>query len=1064
MRVGDIITGMIDETAHETYQVLEPLGMPGLFGQAFLCRRTSDSIEAVVKTLRAGRGIEDRERFLQEARTIERITAFEQRAGVHYVVRLLAQNAADATEPFIVLERASGQNVLFDLIEPIVDWQHTPLDEQLAIDIAWRLAHALCIVHQAGICYDDMKLDNLFWNSDCPNSPLRIIDWNVTSTIAERGGVAGDWARFGARLYELRTGMRLGIDSAGTLLGPGPSGPAWRQLPDGVRDIIEKALHLRYLDDDTILRDLTREREHMRLAWPDLLEQATIADGDEQIIEVLAPLARAEQLLQTLNPDDPTRADALARCAELRQRAEARRGIASARTLEYALRSLEKNEPRLAAERLQRAYTETGGRDPRPRRWLWVAHLASDQAHQYRTLRDDLHAAAESLNQDDPHTALTHLSEANQAIPGVAVVDWLLIEAEALHAAAEDRPEEALGWFEKLPSLRERYPDLQAIHDQLRRQRTILQQRQVSLAREQKLREIALRHADEAAEAEEQQDDERAIVLYERALAAIEHLLRDGCTPEAEHDARTTKHVIGARIEQLNLRHQARQIPERARSADPRQRQSALALATQIMPDWPDLAHLRQQVRQIDACFNVLKRTQAAERPELIDQALAALDVLESIGIRLDLAGADLQILRQSLVERRAWCQNNQARTRILEANKLLDQAASQLNPTWCDEAHAILQAIERRGLSDDVDHELIRAVGRTAELDRLIEHAIDKQTAIEQARAAGDLNQACRTAQRLAKDYPQLPGLAAIAIDLERDLWLQIAAAAHETSEMVGHLNLKKSTIADLNAIEARRSWLTMQRQDANLLADFSEEQHASLRKEADHALSALKQTQTEWEQRRGAAIQEVQQQIDQAERALQHGDDRAACEIIERVREICLPPDAIEQGLEPLLIRIERLDSELTRRREGHLARLHDLEARIQNPTAHLRYDELIVPFSEPPTDLDPYVRPTWERVREHANILRQHSDRVDRPDQIKEYFTQIETTIKNLGRTIATTEHLAEVDAALKDLALTTQTLGQQLKQHHIEIRQTQQKLTMGVVASLILVMIALGIIII
>ena len=45
-----------------------------------------------------------------------------------------------------------------------------------------------------------MKLDNLFWDHERLDDPLRIIDWNVTSSVAERG-VAGDWARFGALFF-----------------------------------------------------------------------------------------------------------------------------------------------------------------------------------------------------------------------------------------------------------------------------------------------------------------------------------------------------------------------------------------------------------------------------------------------------------------------------------------------------------------------------------------------------------------------------------------------------------------------------------------------------------------------------------------------------------------------------------------------------------------------------------------------------------------------------------------------------------------------------------------------
>src|SRR4051794_21012803 len=134
MQVGDIIKGVKGQATGAAYLVMQPIGAPGLFGQAFLCRRTDDNSEAVVKTLRAGRPHEDRERFFQEAGTLERMANFEQRAGKHYAVRLLDHSAPDAFETFIVLERAGGQNVLNDMLRQIVDWRHAPLDEQLALE------------------------------------------------------------------------------------------------------------------------------------------------------------------------------------------------------------------------------------------------------------------------------------------------------------------------------------------------------------------------------------------------------------------------------------------------------------------------------------------------------------------------------------------------------------------------------------------------------------------------------------------------------------------------------------------------------------------------------------------------------------------------------------------------------------------------------------------------------------------------------------------------------------------------------------------------------------------
>ncbi|HEU5103665.1 MAG TPA: hypothetical protein VFU22_31835, partial [Roseiflexaceae bacterium] len=678
MQVGDIIKGARGEAAGVAYLVMQVLGAPGLFGQAFLCRRTDDNSEAVVKAMRPSRPHEDRERFLQEAATLERMAEFEERAGKHYAVRLIDHSAPDASEAFVVLERAAGQNVLDDLVRPIVDWRHAPLDELLALDIASQLAQALRIAHQAGICYDDMKLDNLFWNPQRPDDPLRIIDWNVTSSVAERG-VAGDWARFGARLYELCTGERIGVSRDGTILGEGPVGERWQQLPEGIRDIIAHALGLRYIDDAPLLRDLRRECEQARMHWPELLERATIADGEGQTIDVLAPIARAERMLQALPAEEPGREAALALCAELRQRATLRRGVASARALEYAIQSLARNEPKLAIERLQKAYAETGSRDPRPRRWLWVARFAAEQGQRYRAVRHNLESAVQALNHDDPRTARSHLAAVGLADPDLPIADWLLAEADSL-LAADNGGANGVFKHEPLRAVLDEYPDLRALRDELQQRHADRQRRRAALARERELWEAARRECEEADRAEQHGQEDLAIRGCARAQAILEQILTAGCSPEIEDAARSAQQLLSQQRERLERLGLARQLPERAGSPDPRQRFEALRLAEELVPDWVELPRLREQIRQIDECLTIVERGQASELAADAGRILAAFGALDQLGVKLDRGGADLRAARKRLTDRRAAQRNSQARARAQAAAQALDEAHAQLS------------------------------------------------------------------------------------------------------------------------------------------------------------------------------------------------------------------------------------------------------------------------------------------------------------------------------------------------------------------------------------------------
>jgi len=997
-----MIKGVKGEANGVAYLVMQAIGTPGLFGQAFMCRRTDDNSEAVVKTLRAGRPHEDRERFFQEAGTLNRMAEFEQRAGKHYAVRLFDQSPPDAIETFIVLERAAGQNVLNDILRQIVDWRHAPLDEQPALEIARHFAQALRIAHQAGICYDDMKLDNLFWDHNRPDDPLRIIDWNVTSSVAERG-VAADWARFGARLYELCTGERIDVNRDGTVLGEWPAGACWQQLPEGTRDVITQALGLRYTDDMPLLRDLKRECDQARMAWPELLERATIADGAGQTIDVLAPIARAERLLQALPADDPSRAPALARCADLRQRAGLRRGVASTRALDYAIQSLARNEPKLAVERLQKAYAETGSRDPRPRRWLWVARFATEQAQRYRAVRDDLEAAVEALNYDNPQAARERLTLVSQADPDLPIAEWLLAEADSLLAATSSSAGNGVFKHEQLRALIDQYPDLRIMRDELQQRHAGQQRRQAALVREQELWAIAQRALDEAGHAEQHGQDEQALYSCARALAALDQILTDGCTPEIEEAARAIQKQLTDRRERLDRQSLARQLPERARSPDPHQRAEALRLAEEQLPDWPELPQLRERLRQIDASLTLVERAQAADPTVGVEQTQAALDALEQAGVKLDRGGADLRLARKNLAERRNAQRNSQARARAREAALALEEARAQLSRAKCEAALRGLHALDTHDISAETRLEIDHALTHATDLIGLLERIDQQRADIELYYAANNPSHACRLSQRLGRDNPQLPRLAEEALDRERDLWRWIAMGARSLAAAYRRLSLKEGTAQQLSQLDVEAARLTTQRQAADEPIALVGTQREPLRMDADSALADLAQAREQWHQTRESSLAELSRYVDQARAAADHGDDGAARRTLIHIREAYLPADAREQGLEPIVIRMERLAHELKQRRDSQLAHLHQLEARLGDPAAQLWFEELTEPFKHGSAMLDPEIQPVWEHVRDHADQLRQQLVRVSWKDQVasKERLDRLEAMLAALGQ---------------------------------------------------------------
>ncbi|NJL54276.1 hypothetical protein HC928_03190, partial [bacterium] len=438
MQVGDIIQGK-----NSRYRILRSLGRPGLYGQAFLCQEEHGDAEYVVKALRSSADEADQKRLSTEADTLRRVAKVEEEAKVRYAVRLIDQNHEGAPEPFIVLERATGQNVQEDLIETVPDWYKQPLDEQLALDIAWRFAHALSFVHQAGLAYNDMKLDNLFWRADRPGDPLRIIDWNVTTELKGKPEEQiNDWARFGARLYALRTGIPISLDSKGNLVGNRPSGYLWDALPYGIRAFIERALNQGYQKDEEVLAVLERERKQSKLAWSQLIAEAEKADEQHSI---LAPLWRAEQQLTILPETDPQREQGLQQVAQLRQAALARQGKVSAERFEVVRNLLTRGDRGLALEEIQRMEQSSGERDAQVRRWRWVVDLSMQQNQTFNDIQEYIFEALDAFQREDYTTARTKLSAACLAWdPTPNLLQALYHEAGAREYWQQDKPQDAL--------------------------------------------------------------------------------------------------------------------------------------------------------------------------------------------------------------------------------------------------------------------------------------------------------------------------------------------------------------------------------------------------------------------------------------------------------------------------------------------------------------------------------------------------------------------------------------------------------------------------------------------
>ena len=526
MQIGQTIEGKIS-----SYRLDKSLGTPGLYGQAFLATSSAGD-QVVIKVLTPTAPSDGPEVLAREAETLQRVADVEKSNNCQYAVRFIDSSKAEPIK-FIAMELATGKNVVADLMHKVVDWDRLPLEEATVLDIAWHFATALRMTHKAGLTYDDMKLENLFWDG----KNLRIIDWNVVSPIDKRANaIAGDWARFGARLYELYTGQAVALDRNAKIIGSGPGGARWENLPSGIRTIIRKALALGYESDESLQNDLKQERRNFFAAqngdWAELLQQARVSDTrNDQPEQTMALLDRAERCIKAQGHLNSDHTKALEDIQELRRRAQQMLGYAPEEQLQTAFQRLQQGDYPSAKDRFLRMIA-TAFLDPQPRRGLWMTQIALSNGAFFRNTQEDMFAALRFMREGKFKFALSRLTAHNSEFAESAEYRWLVQEMEARIAESTNLDEAIKKLDGLLEALRQQqsWTDLETYRTQLVVLRDQIRERETYVAEQQQLQQKFDTQLQAARQAEVKQDIHEAIAHYHIASITLREI--DGSDPD----------------------------------------------------------------------------------------------------------------------------------------------------------------------------------------------------------------------------------------------------------------------------------------------------------------------------------------------------------------------------------------------------------------------------------------------------------------------------------------------------------------------------------------------------
>ena len=150
------------------YELLRPLGAGGM-GEVWVAHHLNLDIDVAVKFIGSMGAAEAglAERLLEEARNTARL-------GHPAIVRALDFGHTDRGDPFIVLELLAGED-LATRIE-----QQGALEPEQAVATLLPIAHALSVVHEAGIVHRDIKPENVFLAHAELGLQAKLLDFGIS--------------------------------------------------------------------------------------------------------------------------------------------------------------------------------------------------------------------------------------------------------------------------------------------------------------------------------------------------------------------------------------------------------------------------------------------------------------------------------------------------------------------------------------------------------------------------------------------------------------------------------------------------------------------------------------------------------------------------------------------------------------------------------------------------------------------------------------------------------------------------------------------------------------------
>jgi len=157
------------------YTFGKPLGQPGQFGRANLVTSKTTGKEYAVKIIakaKFARHPESLEQFRLEIDIMKKLH--------HPNIVTFHEVFEDRDNVYIVMELCRGGE-LFDAIQA-----RGTYSEEDAASLIRQMAQALAFIHRNGVAHCDLKPDNFLFESNKPDSPIKVIDFGLSKHVKHR--------------------------------------------------------------------------------------------------------------------------------------------------------------------------------------------------------------------------------------------------------------------------------------------------------------------------------------------------------------------------------------------------------------------------------------------------------------------------------------------------------------------------------------------------------------------------------------------------------------------------------------------------------------------------------------------------------------------------------------------------------------------------------------------------------------------------------------------------------------------------------------------------------------